>query len=84
MIVNALITAAVLVAIVILVYGGHRLAIQLENRGYIYYREKPKGGGATAAILQDLDRLIRDDKNVAVARDNVEAKRSDEEGADDF
>jgi hypothetical protein len=39
------------------VFGLHRLLLRLENRGYIYYRKKPRGGGGVAFL--ELDRLVR-------------------------
>lgn len=35
---------------VIGLYGLHRLAIWLEDRGYLYYRKKPSGGIANAFV----------------------------------
>lgn len=39
-------------------YGLHRFCIQLEERGYIYYRNKPEGGGVAGAVFE-MDKLIR-------------------------
>lgn len=39
------------------VFGVHRWLVSLENRGYIYYRQKPRGGGGGGFL--ELDRLIR-------------------------
>lgn len=38
-------------------YGLHRGLMFLEKRGYIYYLEKPQGGGGSAFL--ELDKLIR-------------------------
>ncbi len=35
----------------------HRWLITLEERGYIYYRQKPRGGGGGALI--EFDKLTR-------------------------
>ncbi len=36
----------------------HCFAIKLEDAGYIYYREKPQGGGG-GSVLGELDKLVR-------------------------
>lgn len=38
-------------------YGLHRGLLVLEKRGYIYYLEKPQGGGGAAFL--ELDKLTR-------------------------
>lgn len=41
----------------IAVFSFHRLLVSLENRGYIYYLKKPRGGGSGGFL--EFDRLIR-------------------------
>jgi hypothetical protein len=42
----------------VILYGLHRFFIRLEERGYIYYRTKPSGGGIAGAVFE-FDKLIR-------------------------
>ena len=36
----------------------HRLAIRLEDAGYLYYRKQSSGGGG-GSVLGELDKLVR-------------------------
>ena len=57
MIIKILLGILGLMAIGGLLYLLHRWAIVLEDRGYIYYREKPQGGGSN--VLFEMDKLTR-------------------------
>ena len=46
-----------LILVAVAIVGLHRGLVSLEKRGYIYYREKPRGGGGSAFL--ELDRLVR-------------------------
>ena len=45
-------------AVALTVWGLHRLAIALEDRGYLYYR-RPGTGGGGGGVLHEIDRLTR-------------------------
>ena len=66
-------------------WGLHRFCIALEERGYLYYRKKPEGGGTGAGLLADLDRLTRPSiQHVVKTKDKARRKQDDEKGeADD-
>ena len=66
-------------------WGLHRFCIALEERGYLYYRKKPNGGGAGAGLLADLDRLTRPSiQHVVEVKNEARRKQDREEGeADD-
>jgi hypothetical protein len=41
-------------------WGLHRFLVLLEDRGYIYYRQRPAGGGTgPASLLMEIDRIAR-------------------------
>ncbi|MBM4003747.1 MAG: hypothetical protein FJ295_10735 [Planctomycetes bacterium] len=41
-------------------WGIHRFLVMLENQGYIYYRQRPAGGGSgPASLLMEIDRIAR-------------------------
>lgn len=40
-------------------YGVHRLALRLDERGYLYYKSKPKGGSRLGGVLMEFDKLAR-------------------------
>lgn len=70
-----------IVAIAVAVYLLHRLALWLEARGYIYYRNKqPTGSGMTNAAL-DFERLIRPsvEHHVAAQDEQIETDENDGE-----
>ena len=46
------------IGIVAAANGMHRVLLTLEKRGYIYYREKPRGGGMAGAMFE-MDKLTR-------------------------
>ncbi len=54
---NILAGVAAVIAIGSLIYALHRWLISLENRGYIYYRKQPRGGGSS--VFFELDKLTR-------------------------
>lgn len=60
----------------------HRLALRLEARGCLYYRNrKPTGGGVTNAALE-LDRLLsRPSVEHHIVAEDDQVKRSDNDGA---
>lgn len=68
----------VLVGVPAGLYGLHRLALRLEDRGHLYYlRKKPRGGGAGCFVaLQEF--VEPQSKHVVVIR---EEKRRDLGGA---
>lgn len=69
------------IAIVVGLYLLHRLALWLEARGYIYYRNnQPKSGGVKAAAWE-LDRLTRPsvEYHVAAEDEQVESEENDGE-----
>lgn len=66
-------------AICVIGYGLHKWLLSLERRGYIYYREKPRGGSGGA--LFELDKLTRPSvEHVVEAMDGeVESQEHDGE-----
>lgn len=40
-------------------YGLHRLALKLDELGYLYYRTQPKGGNRMGSVLMEFDKLAR-------------------------
>jgi hypothetical protein len=54
-----LLVFGVVAALIAVGWGFHRLCIYLEDRGYLYYRKRPTGGGGIGNVLQDIDRLAR-------------------------
>ncbi len=67
-----------LVAICLVIYGLHRFLIALERRGYIYYREKPRGSGAGA--LFELDKLTRPSVEHVVEAMDTEVESQENDG----
>lgn len=57
-------------------WGLHRLCLLLDERGYLYYRTRSKGGGGLAGVFQDMDRLTRPSIEHVI-------RVQDEAGADD-
>ncbi len=57
--IGCLIALGVLVLLVAAIWGFHRLCLLLEERGYIYYRKRPEGGGSVAGVFLEMDRLSR-------------------------
>jgi len=43
----------------IALYGLHRLALKLDEMGYLYYRTQPKGGNRFGGVLMEFDKLAR-------------------------
>ena len=70
---------AAIVLIVWLLYRLHHLSIYLEDRGYIYYRTKPRGGGGS--VFSEIDKLTRPSiEHVERAMDTeVESQENDGE-----
>lgn len=70
---------AAIVLIAAFGYRLHRWLISLEDRGYIYYRTKPRGGGG--GVFMELDKLIRPSvEHVQKAMDTeVESQENDGE-----
>jgi hypothetical protein len=54
-----LIGASIIGAIFAAGWAFHRLCMHLEERGYLYYRSRPKGGSGLAGVLNGIDRLTR-------------------------
>ena len=68
---------AVLGASGLLLWGLHRFCIHLEDRGYLYYRQSPQGGGASG-VLQELDRLTRPSVEHVLEAQDLATKKEDE------
>ena len=84
MLLSCLLAVLSLLALVAAVWGLHRLCIALEERGYLYYRKKPEGGGTGAGLLADLDRLTKPSiQHVVETKDEARRKQDDEEGETD-
>ena len=66
------------VFVVVAMYGLHRLGIYLEKRGYIYYKEKPVGGGA--GVLFELDKLTRPTVEHTLEAMETEKKAQENDG----
>ena len=63
------------------IWGLHKLCLQLEERGYLYYRKRPEGGGGGAGIFMEMDRLSRPSiEHVMEVRDT--ATRKEQQNAD--
>ncbi|MCH5376053.1 MAG: hypothetical protein JJ992_18950 [Planctomycetes bacterium] len=57
-----LIAFYILAAIAVLataLYGLHRLALKLDEMGYLYYKTQPKGGNRLGGVLMEFDKLAR-------------------------
>ena len=69
----------VVAAIPAALYGLHRLALRLEERGYLYYlKTKPRGGGGNAFVpIQEL--IEPQVEHVLHVRDEI--REDDEDGA---
>ena len=52
------ITAGILLIAAVL-FGFHRLALRLDEMGYLYYRTQPKGGNRLGGVLMEFDKLAR-------------------------
>lgn len=76
---NLLIWVAFIFAICEGVHGLHRWLISLEDRGYIYYRKRPRGG--SSGVFFELDKLTRPSiEHVQKAMDSeVESQENDGE-----
>jgi hypothetical protein len=71
--------AAILVIGVGALYGLHRLALRLEEGGYLYYRNKQSSGGGAGCFVA-LQRIIEPrTEHVLLARDS--SARNDEGGS---
>ena len=70
--------SAAIVLIAAVAYRLHRWLISLEDRGYIYYRTKARGGGGA---FMELDKLTRPSvEHVQKAMDtDVESQQNDGE-----
>jgi hypothetical protein len=66
-------------------WGFHRFCIALEDRGYLYYRTRPRGGGGgMSGVLSELDRLTRPSvQHVVEVRDESRRKQNDAEGKEE-
>lgn len=40
-------------------YGLHRLALKLDEMGYLYYKTQPQGGNRLGGVLMEFDKLAR-------------------------
>jgi hypothetical protein len=40
-------------------FGLHRLALKLDEMGYLYYKTQPKGGHRLGGVLMEFDKLTR-------------------------
>jgi len=61
------------------VYGLHRWLLYLERRGYIYYLEKPKGGGIASSMLE-LDKLTRPSVEHVIEAHEFHAESQEHDG----
>ena len=70
-------------ALAVALYALHRLALKLEERGYLYYRHKKPtgGGGASAGVFNQLDSLTRPsiEHTIEAQDEQVELKEHDGE-----
>lgn len=51
-----------IIAVPFLIWGMHRFACALEQAGYIRYRDRDEesgGGGATAGVMGEIDKITR-------------------------
>jgi hypothetical protein len=69
-----------LLALGVLLYGGHRLALWLEERGAIYYRRKPTTSSLGSAFLEVQSLLEPGARKVVEERQRVDLE---EEAAGD-
>jgi hypothetical protein len=66
-----------------LVWGLHRFCLRLEERGWIYYRTKPQGGGGLSGAMMELDALVRPNVvHMMEAQDAVLEKRNEDDQGD--
>ncbi|HRX80267.1 MAG TPA: hypothetical protein P5307_14450 [Pirellulaceae bacterium] len=56
----------------------HRFAIRLEEAGYIYYREQPRGGGGS--VFGELDRLVRPSIQHTIDVKDVRIEQAENDG----
>jgi hypothetical protein len=65
-------------------WGLHRFCIALEERGYLYYRKSPEGGGGSGGVLAEMDRLARPSiQHVVEVSDERRRAQDEEEGEND-
>ena len=75
---------ATLVALIVAGFFLHRFCLQLEARGYIYYRNRPESGAISGA-MRELDQLVRPTTEHTIqAEENLYAKEDDEQGGEDL
>ena len=60
----------------------HRLAIMLEDAGYMYYREQPKGGSGARGVLSEIDRVVRPTIEHSVEQQDAVKIERDDVGGD--
>lgn len=64
-------------------WGLHRFCLRLEERGWIYYRAKPQGGGGLHGAMMELDALVRPNVvHMMEAQDAVLEKRHEDNEGD--
>ncbi len=54
-----LVVCGMLVLLGVVAWALHRFCLRLEERGWIYYRKKPQGGGGLRGAMMELDALVR-------------------------
>lgn len=74
-----LIGLAVVIGVPACLYGLHRFAIHLEDRGYIYYRNKPAGGGMSGAMFE-MDKLTRPSVEHVAKAQEFQAESQEHDG----
>ncbi len=48
----------ILAAAAAALFGADRLALRMERRGWIYWRKRPAGSGATAGVLTEFQKIV--------------------------
>jgi hypothetical protein len=73
----------VVLALGIVVWGLHRFCVRLEERGWMYYRTKPQGGGGLRGAMMELDALVRPNVvHMMETQDAVlEKRKEDDQGS---
>ncbi len=66
-------------ALIAVGWGMHRFCIRLEERGLMYYRTRPQGGGGLSGAMFELDAITRPSVvHVMEVKDAAVRKQQDE------
>lgn len=67
-------------AVLLLVYGAHRLASWAESRGFIHYRKRRGSSGTLGSAFLELQTMIEPSKKIVLEERRREVRGEDDEG----